>query len=220
MGSQHSNFSNPFQELDLFRQSADVEQHLIAISQTALENVKSHYKDVKQLARSIEDRGTAVYVLPGTFWVNVMLSCLGHEPGFIAPPETPSEVRRFETLKKILAMFEKKTVACSDAHGIFVVPHKLFTVGFMAHQLHHWLAHQAGLPGYNKTARTHYRAFCNRNGELTQDHLRNMSVEEVTELRHAVQRDLQALQFIRRVTDEIFIPAQQAKHLKQGFTHG
>jgi hypothetical protein len=206
--------------VDTFRLVAETHRKAQEIAESAKATVRQFYREPRQLAIFIERHQTPVYVLKNALLANFCLHILGFEPGFIPP----SSSKRFQRLIKLLKSPLLRPLLgrhsdkhhCSFEHGVFVLPPSLFTVGFLSHQLHHWLAFRSGMQGYSERAQTLYKKFWNeQNGELGPEVV-EMSEEDALALKAAINRDLEALQFLRQVASEILIPARQAKHFNQG----
>jgi hypothetical protein len=214
-GSFHQDSSHEVHEtLDSFRLVAETRRQVEAISQHALEMVKQHFKSPDELSQSIENKGTGVYLLQGAFVTKLALFCLGFEPGFIPP----SSSKRYQWLKQILMQLESKP-HCHFDKGVFVLVQPLYTVAYMAHQLHHWMAYCSGLPGYNLQSQQLYKSFWEKDkGQMSFQKAEKLTVEEIVQLRDAIHRDLDAMKFMYQLIQEIFAPANRAKQLNTGAT--
>lgn len=214
---------NPiYGSIDTFRLVAETHRQAREIAESARETVRHFYREPRQLAIFIERHQTPVYVLQNALFANFCLWALGFEPGFIPP----SSSKRYRLLMRLLkcALLQpllgrhSEKHHCHFEHGVFVVPPSLFTVGYLSHQLHHWLAFRSGMQGYEERAQQLYRKFWNeQNGELGPE-VMEMSAGDALALKAAINRDLEALQFLRDVASEILIPARQAKQFTQGVT--
>ncbi len=210
--------SNPI--MDTFKLVAETQRQVQAVTNRARAAVKAFYRNPDDLAIFIEKQGTPVYALAGGlrgFGIRLCLFFFGYEPGFVPPPRNDQfSVRRYESLCKVLLHFCGERPGCNFDKGVFVLPKKLFTVGYIAHQLHHWLACLAGLPGYNAVEQEEFRQFMvNRKGVVGPE-VENMSEAQIVSLRNAIHREIEALKFIKDVTEEIFRPARQARYLNNG----
>jgi hypothetical protein len=209
-----SNTANPSQRspLDSFRMVAETQKQVAEATDRALELVKQHYKKPEDLAACIEKEGTPVYIIAGPFLTKLVLFVLGFEPGFIPPGNS----RRHRWLYQLLDQVQAKP-GCHREHGVFVMTRSVFTVGFLAHQLHHWMACRAGLPGYGETEQGLYKKFWEQDhGIVTPKRAEQMSAEEIIQLRNAIHRDMEALRFMQQLVQELFAPANQAANLSQG----
>lgn len=190
---------------DSFKEVVKRRRDTAAITDRAKELVKKHYRTPDALVAYIESQGTPVFVLPADWISRMVFNAFGVDVGFIPHPEEPKQRKKLERLVGLLNIREKK-LGCRLENGIIIVPHDLYTASFLAHQLHHWLAFQAGLPGYTDEAKRQYQRYWNEGCRKLTTEILNMSVEEIKHLRDAVNRDLEALKFIQQVTEEIFMP--------------
>lgn len=210
--------SNPI--VDSFKFVAETQRQVQAVASKARAAVKAFYRNPDDLAIFIEKQGTPVYALKGGFrglFIRLCLFFYGYDPGFIPPSQNGRfSVKRYEALRKVLLHFCGERPGCNFDKGVFVLPQKLFTVGYIAHQFHHWLACLAGLPGYSAAEQEEFRQFMiNRKGVVGPE-VEKMSEAQIVNLRHAIHREIEALKFIKDVTEEIFRPARQARYLNNG----
>lgn len=206
-------------DADTFRLVAETRQRLAEVAHAARNAIKTHYTDPDRLIAFIESHQTAVYVLKGG-WLSVFfLWILGLEPGFIPPGGF--RYRLLQLWLNLQAFFPWHRISGPPirkhrGHGVFILTPSLLTAGFLSHQIHHWLAFRAGLDGYDQRAQKLYRQFWSeRNGTIGNEVYR-MSAEEILALKAAINRDLEALQFLRTIASEILIPARQARRITVG----
>jgi hypothetical protein len=200
--------------LDTFRLVAETRRRAEEIATTAREAVKEAYSDPAQLASFIESHQTPVFVLSADVFSKACLWSLGFAPGFIPP----SDSRRYRCLQAFLrlqaGLTRKPNGASPDdfKHGVFVLPRPLFTVGFISHQLHHWLAFRSGLMGYCDRAQALYRKFWDENQGQVGAEVYDMTAEDIMALKAAINRDLEALEFLRGLARDILVPTTQSRH--------
>lgn len=206
--------------VDTFKLIAETKRQAGKISESARNAIKAFYRNPADLAAFIERHQTPVYILPKGFLTSFSIWLLGYEPGFIPP----SNGRRYQLLQKLLASFNLKGKqgekhACHFEHGVFVITRPLFTVGFLSHQLHHWLAYRSGMKGYDERSLKLYRKFWNEHGGVIGNEVYDMSLEDMVSLKAAINRDLEAMVFLRGIVNEILIPSKNARHhFKKGHT--
>lgn len=202
--------------LDTFRLVAETHRQADGIAKTASQAVRTSYSDPVLLAQFIENHQTPVYILPAGILGKLALWLLGCTPGFIPPVENP----RYETLQRLLASLSwlvkrpAQSDGCHWEHGAFVVPGNLFTVGFISHQLHHWLAFRSGMQGYSDHSQTLYKKFWEEQQGVIGNEVYDMSVDDILALKAAINRDLEALEFLKRIAQEILIPVRQGRHFR------
>ncbi|MBY0404847.1 MAG: hypothetical protein K2X66_13180, partial [Cyanobacteria bacterium] len=178
--------------------------------------VKEHYKPPAELAACIESQGTPVYVLPKGHPIHVLMSLMGFEPGFI-PPNGSKQFKTLVTCLKFLCPKGGITKDILCIKGFFLLTRPVFTVGYIAHQLHHWLAYSSGLPGYGEMDQSLYKTFWEKHhGVITQRDAEKMDVDEIIRLKNAINRDMEALKFMKNLMQELFTPASQGHNLANG----
>lgn len=204
---------NPLHDpvIDTFKLVAETRKMAKEISESARDAVKAFYRSPDSLASFIERHQTPVYMLKGRLICGLVLAILGYEPGFIAP----AEGRRYRLLERFLRLYNGKP-HCEFKHGVFVLTRPLFTVGFISHQLHHWLAYRSGMAGYSDKSQQLYKKFWNENNGVIGQEVYQMKVEDMVALKAAINRDLEALLFLKEIANEVLIPAKQARRISHG----
>ncbi len=211
--------SNPI--IDTFNFVADTQRQVRDITSRAKEMVKKHYQNPDDLALFIESQGTPVFLLRGGingFAVRLALFFFGFDPGFIPPPDPgdAASKKRYEALLQMVHTFLHVRPTDRFDKGMFVLPKPMFTVGYVAHQMHHWLSCLAGLPGYNAVEQEEFRKFMVEHNGIVGPEVEKMTETQIASLRHAIHREIEALKFIKEVTEEIFRPLRQSKNITQG----
>jgi len=224
---QHREYSRQVQEsasnplLDSVNLVAATRKQVDKVTSQAEKAIKAHYQDPFKLVTFIQEKGTPVYVLPAglrSFILRLAIFALGVELGFVPPPENDHRFgqQRYHLLQKLLIKGYGPKPGLTFNHGVFILPTRLFNVGFIAHQLHHWLACMAGLPGYGEDAQAEYKKFMTRYGGVVGPDHDSMSEEEIVNLRNAIHREIEALAFLKNVTEELFRPLRQARNIHSG----
>jgi len=181
-----------------------------ALALQAREALTRTQLDPLKLACLLEEHGTPVYRLKYGYLPRFILALLQVSPGFIP---NPKGLRGF-LLSLSLAVIavrpsQSSTQAAEKPKGLFIVTPSLFSTGFMAYQLHHWLAFQSGLPGYCEKAQLLYKRFCKDNkGKLTSDSIQDWNEEDLTALQAAIRQELSALKFFKSLVKDVLFLAQ------------
>lgn len=198
--------------VDSFRRVAETHQMVTGVLDEATDLIKKHYKNPDDLALWLEGQGVPVYVVDGPEWlINLLLRLFGYAPGFVPPDKT----KYYPMLVDAMQRRDEKR-HCTFDYGMFVFTRSQFRVGFIAHQVYHWLSFRSGLPGYQPADQKRYREFWEKNrGELGPE-VHEMTAEETISLKNAINRDLEALLFIRQAMQQIFIPGHQAGKIREG----
>ncbi|WP_373531191.1 hypothetical protein [Vampirovibrio sp.] len=223
----HQGHQNPIQpgavslEDDTFKRVAETREQVNQVAASAREAIQAFYTDPQGLVELIERYETPVYVLRAGPFSNVILKILGFEPGFILPEATP----RFTWLQRVLSVQDRffsgrkgrhPNGTVSFSNGVFVIPDALLTMGFLSHQLHHWLSFRSGMDGYCERARRLYKKFWAENQGQIGREVFKMDAADIMALKAAINRDLEALKFLKAIADEVLIPARQARRIGHG----
>lgn len=219
--NNHAGQDNPIlPEADIFNLVSETRKQVTEVTASARDAIKSYYSDPALLATFIETHQTPVYLCRNNLLTTALLWAFGFEPGFIPP----SKDRRYHWLFQWLQLqsrFNQKEkqgdkTNCHERHGLFVLTRPLFTVGFISHQLHHWLAYRAGMQGYSEHSQRLYREFWNKHRGRLGPNVHKMKPDEMMALKEAINRDLEALQFLKHIAQEVLIPAKQARRIPGG----
>jgi len=170
--------------------------------------------DPLRIASFLEENGTPVYRLKYGYLPRFILALLQLSPGFTPNPKgirgfLLSLSLHFIATRPSEANVQPPEEDESDSKGLFVLTPSLFATGFMAYQLHHWLAFQSGLPGYSQKAQLLYKRFCKENkGKLTSDSIQDWNEEDLTALQAAIRQELSALRFFKSLVKDVLFHAQ------------
>jgi len=211
----------PALEPDSFKLIAENRQQVNQVADAARKAIQAHCSDPVQLAGFMEHHQTPVFILNRPILGHLMLMMLGFELGFIPP----SRGRRQAFLSRFLCKNTRRpagrisgdmALEADLPYGVVVLTPSIFTMGYLSHQLHHWLACRAGLQGYSERAQRLYKQFWQKQKGNLERETAQLKIEDLHELKAAINRDMEALKFLQAMIGEIFIPAQQAKRLSEG----
>jgi hypothetical protein len=203
------NHNNPL--FDSFKCVAELQKQLDSVNHYALDAIKRCYTKPEDLVAYIERQGTPVYVINNHTLGNLLMFFYGIDPGFIPP----SDDLKYQQLCSILKKLYPKPY-CNTDRGIIVTTQQLFSVSFLAHQMHHWVSFRSGLPGYSETSRKQYKKFWAVNKGVIGPEVYSMSADEIMSLKQAINRDMEALRFIQQMAREVLAPAHQATQVSHG----
>jgi hypothetical protein len=170
--------------------------------------------DPLKLASLIESRQTPVYRLRRGWLLRWVFCLLKVHTGFMPMPNG----LKGSLLRLMLRLFAERPAksAARQAEaevqqGLFILTPALFTTGFMAYQLHHWVAFQSGLGGYcNKAQRLYERFWTEHKGVLTSESVHDWTEEDVIALRAAIRQEVNALEFFRTLMQDVLFLTQPA----------
>lgn len=194
-------------------------QHTIALRASLLLRTYGHH--LPALLDWISQQGTPVYCFTtGVVAASAILKQLGYQPGFITPaPEAWRFNLLAEGLGKLIysdTLTPAQMTQRIQRNGVWVLPQKHLSIGLVAYQLYHWLAYKHGLEGYSELAQRLFQTQWENNaGELNPDAVAELDLESILALQHAVQREAEALQFVRDYQRYALVPNQQAEAFKQ-----
>lgn len=178
------------------------------ISQDAGEMIKQHLHNVNGLLEFIERRGTKVIRAKHA---DKVLSFLGEVEGFI-PPITGFKGKLIFLGLKLIGAWKEPIPQKPPA--MFIFGEKEPPMGYMVHQIHHWLSFNNGLPGYTEETMTNFKRIFDPTFGV--EDVKKMSKEEIIALREAIARDQEALDFVQKMAQEIFKPQDVMKGIKDG----
>ena len=197
--------------IDTFRKIARLKQQSDTITSETKAVVKAFHRNPDDMIAFIRRQSTPVFVLGNNLLSKLALALLGFEAGFIPPAET----RQYRWAKALLIRLNPDEAMPEEDSGFFVLTENLKTIGFLAHQVHHWMSFQGGLPGYEERALNAYRRFWNTQQGIIGTEVYKMSLEQMQSLRDAINRDMEALQFIQQFTEELHQAGRVKRDLRQ-----
>jgi hypothetical protein len=228
-GAAHPAFLNVLKHLpnshdpDSFNLIAESRKQVEEVATAAREAIQANCTEPAQLAAFMEGHHTPVFVLNNAPLGQMALLALGYELGFIPP----GEGRRYRMLQSLLSNQATRlsphpagdeALANGLPHGVIVLTRPVCSMAYLSHQLHHWLAFRSGMQGYSDRSQKLYRHFWQKNqGNLGRE-VYKMTADDLLALKAAINRDMEALKFLRAITCQVFIPAQQARRLSEGST--
>lgn len=134
----------------------------------------------------VEKSGTEVYRLASA---DKFLRLIGIEQGFVIPT---NGFRSFY-INTIVAAFAGKSVKFStETEPKFILNKKTPEKYFITQQFYKWYAKKLNLPGFDPQTQDTLQKFLNSSDE----DIKNLSVEEILELKEAIARDVESIDFI------------------------
>lgn len=170
--------------------------------------IKQYLHDVSGLLDFIERRGTKVI---RKTHADKVLILFGFLEGFIYPLKGYKAKLLTLSLKIIGAWDEP---IASETKGMFIFGPEEPPIGYMVHQIHHWLSYHNGLPGYTEQTMQNFQRIFDPSFGV--DDVKRMSREEIVALREAIARDKEALDFVQKMAEEIFKPQDIIKGIEEG----
>jgi len=197
---------------DLFVSTAKEKEVVEQIQKTAKTVIVECFPDTKRLSERAESMGIPVLQPEAGFHLKLSLLLLGAQPGFIAP-SLPRYTELVDTLKK----FVPEKTDYDFSNGVILLLKDTHNFTWLCYQFYHWLAFQSGLGGYQHEAQKLYNTFNRKfHGKLNPRFLEGLNVDQAVLLRLAIRRDKEAMQFIRHLMHEVFVPLNNGKLLDKG----
>ncbi|MGD9580486.1 MAG: hypothetical protein AB7V50_03880 [Vampirovibrionia bacterium] len=178
------------------------------INRDASHLVKEHLNNVRGLLEFIERRGTKVIAHKNA---DKVIKLFGEIEGFI-PPVKGIRAKLLTLALKIIGAWDDPLT--DETPPLFVFGEKEPPMGYMVHQIHHWLSFNKGLPGYTEETMNNFKKIFDPSFGV--EDVMRMSKQEIIELREAIARDQEALDFVQKMAAEIFKPQDVLKGIKEG----
>lgn len=178
------------------------------INEDAGTMIKDYLDDVEGLLEFIERRGTKVVRCP---YADKILATLGLMEGF----NPPLKGLKGKILICGLKLFGRwPELIPKETPPMFIFTDKEPPMGYMVHQIHHWLSYNQGFPGYTEDALENFKRIFDPSFGV--EDVKKMSKEEIVALREAIARDQAAIDFVDKMAQEIFKPQDVLKGMKEG----
>jgi hypothetical protein len=178
------------------------------INQTASTMIKEYLHDVSGLLEFIERRNTRVIRKKHA---DKIVGLMGYMEGFI-PPVSGIKARIMAFGLKIVGAWNEPIT--NETPAMFVFGDEEPPMGYMVHQIHHWLSYNKGLPGYSEETMENFKKIFDP--AFGMEDVKRMSKDEIIALREAIARDREALAFVEKMAQEIFKPQDVLKGIKDG----
>ncbi len=203
------------QPADGFKATASQAEQAVAVAAEARAFIKAHHAHLPGLLLAIQATGTPVVVVTGlqAGAVQLGLMSMGLSVGFIPPDNTERYDRLIQLVQGHCA--DQLLDTTDWQHGMFVLVPGLLTIHYVAHQLHHWLGCKAGLTGYDWEQQKAFREFQTRYKGTFTAAVDKRGPAFLRALQHPLRREIDAIAFVKTVTEEILSPAFEGQRQKQ-----
>ncbi|MBE7705761.1 MAG: hypothetical protein E7Z91_00745 [Cyanobacteria bacterium SIG30] len=149
--------------------------------------IKANVKTPEKLLDYIEKNGTKVYKINNA---DKILSAIGEFEGFITP------IRGLKALYLNLIL-EKKVSFFTDE--MFVLRDLPIDIYVMAHQFYKWYGWKIKMPGYDNKTQENFKKIWEFEKE---DNVKGLTYNELANLKEAIQRDIEAIDFVINLAKE------------------
>ena len=186
--------------------SANSNKKEAKVSEIAYNILFKYKNNPKMILKFMETKGTKVIYSP---ILKLFLKILGYEEGFI--PEH-SGLKAF-ILNFLAYFFGEKQISLSyTMKDTLITCTDKLTLYFVAYQFHHWLSYKHKLPGYDTETMNLFRStFNNANVNMSV-----LSINQILSLKDAIDRDKQAVEFVRKFVREQVGAKQRLQSMLQG----
>lgn len=197
---------------DIFVARAQEQEKIQAIQKSLKLIIQDSYPNLNMLIRKIESNGLPVIIKGPQIQLKLAMMVVGAQLGFISP-DLPKYNEFVEHVKRYLP--EKSGMDFSNGMLIALKDNDHFP--FVAYHFYHALAFQNSLAGYEYRARQLYSIFVKKyHSKLDPKFMDGLDKEETDMLKMAIRRDKEALQFLRHLLHEVFIPVNNSKLIEKG----
>jgi len=162
--------------------------------------LKKYLKTPEELFKYINGAGTKVIK---SKLASKILSVLGEDEGFILPK---TGIKAFI----INLIFNKKI--SSKTSDMFIVSSFKINEYAMTYQFYNWYCYKMKLSGFEDETQEKFKNIF----ELKEDDIKELSFEEILELKGAIKRDLEAIDFVRKFVQKQSISKKNLEKIKLG----
>jgi len=196
-------FFTGHEELSISANSNAKEQK---VSEAAYNILQKYKNQPKMVLKFMETKGTKIILAPA---LSVFLKILGYEEGFI-PKHTGFKAF---ILNVAISLVQQEALDFSaSVPDLFIVCKKDLSLYFLAYQFHHWLSYKHKLPGYDNTTLSLFRStFNNSNANMNV-----LNINQILALKDAIDRDKQAVEFVRKFVREQVGAKERLNSILQG----
>lgn len=197
---------------DVFVSHAREDEKVQYIQSEVQAVVKACFPHVGAFTREIETLGLPIITASSDLQVKLALLVTGSNAGLIFP-----DTEKYDKLVQHLRKHFPEKENCDYTHGVMILYKDSVQFSILAYELYHWFSWRNGLKGYTRRSRELYEVFNQKHqSQLPSSFLDKLSSSDTQALKLAIRRDREALQFLRQLMDEVFIPGNNARMLEDG----
>jgi len=186
--------------------SANSNKKEAKVSEIAYNILYKYKNNPKMILKFMETKGTKIVY---SKLLAPVLKILGYEEGFIPKH---SGVKAF-ILNFFMNLFADKKIVLNSCMGDTLITCKdNISLYFIAYQFHHWLSYKHKLPGYDSETMNLFRTTFNHDNV----NMSVLSINQILSLKDAIDRDKQAVEFVRKFVREQVGAKERLKSMLQG----
>lgn len=167
--------------------NSKTEQNKKKLDKEVKEIVTKNLHTPGTLLKYIEENGTKVYKIP---FAKKLLTFVGEKEGFITP------ITGINALVLNIVLEKKFAFKTSP---MFVLGKEGMNIYNIVHQFHKWYGYRMGLPGFDDEAQEKFKKIFDYEID---SNVQLLSYEEILSLKEAIHRDIEAIDFVIKLSKE------------------
>jgi len=213
MGQKRYHCNEALQEPDLFLSGKKERELTQKLHRQLKAIVEECFPDNAAFINCVEALGIPVITECTSPWrLKLCMKLASMDFGYNAPM-----LKGYTRFVQVLKAFCPYHTNVDFSRGVIILLEEGNHFPFLTSQFYHALAYQIGLQGYSDTACKLYRQFERKyHCQLNPKMLSKLSYEEGLQLRYAIRRERESLNFLKSMVLEVFIPKNNAKLLESG----
>ncbi|MDD3012213.1 MAG: hypothetical protein PHC34_00735 [Candidatus Gastranaerophilales bacterium] len=178
------------------------------IGKTAKTIMKQYINNPDDLLKLIESKGTRVIRAKH---IEKLLRLTGEYDSFILPSKG---LKALFLIIGINLLSKTKMKLALSTPAMFVLEDKPVNIYLIAHQFHHWMSYIEKMPGYEENTVNNFKNIWNH--EFGSKDIDKLCVQEILALKDAIARDIEAINFVKEITNEYIASKTSSDKLKNG----
>jgi len=193
---------------DTLQLNSGVKSSVENIGKIAKTIIKQCINNPEDLLKFIESRNTKVIRAKH---IEKVLRLIGEHDSFILPL---NGLKALVLIIGINLLSKTKMKLAMNTPAMFVLEDTPVNIYLIAHQFHHWMAYTEKMPGYEENTVNNFKNIWNHN--YSNEDVNKMSVQEILAVKDAIARDLEAINFVKEITNEYIASKASSDKLKNG----
>ena len=169
--------------------------------------LKKNNNDILKLINYIKANGTNVYKFSNA---QKIMKNISQEIGFI--PKTKG-IKAFLISFIIKCNVKKEFEIKSELDEMIILDSKNIDTMWFIQQFYKWYAMKNNMPGYSQNAQENFNSLML---QCTDSKIKNLSVDEIFDLKDAIARDLESINFVMEYTRQTFDSKKALKKIISG----
>lgn len=188
-------------------------QKVTQLQTAMIKHMQAHYPDKNRIKAAYQEKGLPIIQGGNVFQMKLCLKIVGASEGLVLP-----SLKRYKDLVKTIKEHYPEAAQMNFSKGVLIILNDAFDdFGYIAYQCYHWECYHKGLEGYSHQANQLYKIFSQRyKCEVDPAFVSRLDYNELYQLKLAIRRDREALQFIERLAHEVIIPTNNGKQVADG----